>query len=250
MTEAVLTTDQAAFTPEEERQRSFKSRRTLTWFLVFAIVMFFASLTSAYIVSKSGSYWVNFRIPTAFYISTVLVLAGSVTVQLALATVRRGGNTKAVVPLLMATLLLGAGFTHFQRKGWSELVDRGNFWGRGNVMLNKGTYGVDYTFSRDGMTLVKEGDSFYLPTDLEHARPLNADLEEANNTSSSYFFTITLAHLAHLGFGLLSLLVMIAMAMRGRYTSDDHAGLWAGTVYWHFLGGLWVYLLLFLLFVH
>ena len=51
-------------------------------------------------------------------------------------------------------------------------------------------------------------------------------------------------------FGLLAIAIMVVMAMRGRYTATDHVGLWAGATYWHFLGGLWIYLLLFLLFVH
>ena len=51
--------------------------------------------------------------------------------------------------------------------------------------------------------------------------------------------------------GWLSLMLVIAiMAFMGRYSQEDHVGLWSGTLYWHFLGGLWVYLLLFLLFVH
>lgn len=43
---------------------------------------------------------------------------------------------------------------------------------------------------------------------------------------------------------------MLVLAARGAYTRADHAGLWAGTMYWHFLGLLWVYLFLFLTFVH
>jgi len=50
--------------------------------------------------------------------------------------------------------------------------------------------------------------------------------------------------------GLLSLLVMVAMAIRKRYMPNDHVGLWSGVLYWHFLGALWIYLLLFLVFVH
>ena len=70
------------------------------------------------------------------------------------------------------------------------------------------------------------------------------------NTASSYFYALTGAHLFHLVFGLLALVVMVVMAMRRRYTATDHVGLWSGVVYWHFLGALWVYLLLFLVFVH
>jgi cytochrome c oxidase assembly protein Cox11 len=39
------------FTPAEERQRRFRSRKLVTYLIVFAIVMFFAGLTSAYVVS-------------------------------------------------------------------------------------------------------------------------------------------------------------------------------------------------------
>jgi cytochrome c oxidase subunit 3 len=98
--------------------------------------------------------------------------------------------------------------------------------------------------------LVLEGDKFYLADDVARVRPLNAELEEQKNTASSYFYALTVAHLAHLGAGLLSLLVMLIMALMGRYTSGSHAGLWSGVIYWHFLGGLWVYLLLFFRFVH
>jgi cytochrome c oxidase subunit 3 len=113
-----------------------------------------------------------------------------------------------------------------------------------------GEYGSDYTILRQGEPLVLESGSFYAASDEFRSKPLNAEIDEQKNTASSYLYVLTAAHLAHLVFGLLSLVVMVAMALLGRYSREDHAGLWAGTVYWHFLGGLWVYLLLFLLFVH
>ena len=113
-----------------------------------------------------------------------------------------------------------------------------------------GVYGKDYTILLQGQALVMEEGSYYAATDEGRAKPLNADIDEQKNTASSYLYVLTAAHLAHLAFGLLSLMVMMAMAVLGRYQRNDHVGLWSGTVYWHFLGGLWVYLLLFLLFVH
>lgn len=236
------------FTPEEELQRQGRTRQLVTWLIVFAIVMFFAGLTSAYVVSKSGNYWVSIRMPQAFYLSTVAILVSSVFAQLALSFTARG-RTKAVPALLIGTLLLGLVFTWSQFQGWKALVALGNYT-TGKVLDNTGEYGVDWTIARNGSTLVLEDGNFYDPADGPSARPRNAELDEQKNASSSYFYVLTGAHMAHLLFGLVSLLVMVVMSMKGRYTQLDHAGLWSGVIYWHFLGGLWVYLLLFLSIVH
>jgi cytochrome c oxidase subunit III len=241
-------TNTPTFTPAEELQRQTRTRQLVTWLIVFAIVMFFAGLTSAYVVSKSGGYWVHVSMPTAFQLSTVAILVSSVFAQLALSFTAKGRTAK--VPMLLGiTLVLGLVFTWSQFQGWSSLVALGNYT-TGKVLENTGEYGVDWTISRNGSTLVLEDGKFYDPADGPSARPRNAELEEQKNTSSSYFYVLTAAHLAHLAFGLVSLLVMIVMAAKGRYTQLDHAGLWSGVVYWHFLGALWVYLLLFLSIVH
>jgi len=240
----------APFTPQEEFQRKVRSRKLITWFLVFAIVMFFAGLTSAYVVTRSSAtYWVIMGLPTMFYYSTAFIIAGSITIHLALAAARTG-RPRMVPLLLVCTLLLGVGFAYCQWQGWGQLRALGNIFSFSNVLQPTGTYGVDYAIEGKGAILVHEGGSFFMPDDVARAKPLNADMAEQVNGASQYFYMLTWAHFAHVAFGLLSLLVMIAMALRGRYTSEDHAGLWAGAIYWHFLGGLWVYLLLFLLFVH
>ena len=236
------------FTPEELRARAIRTRKAITRLMLFSIVMFFAGLTSAYVVSMSGGYWVDIAIPKAFWISTVAIVLSSVLVQGALWSAAKGKRT-LITPLLVGTLVLGGVFTWSQFQGWHELVAKGNFM-VGKVLDNHGVYGVDYTIQFQGTPLILENGEFYHPKDEERTRPLNADLDEQKNTSSSFLFALTGAHLAHLAFGLLSLMVMIAMAARGRYGPDDHVGLWSGVLYWHFLGGLWLYLLLFLTFVH
>jgi cytochrome c oxidase subunit 3 len=238
----------ATFSPAEELQRKVRTRKLVTYLIVFAIVMFFAGLTSAYVVSMSSGYWVDITLPRAFYVSTGAILLSSVLVQFALMAARSGGMRR-VAPLLVGTLLLGGVFTWSQFKGWGELVAKGQYT-VGRMVQATGEYGKDYTILRQGEPLVFEGGSFYAASDESRSKPLNAEIDEQKNTASSYLYVLTAAHLAHLVFGLLSLVVMVAMALLGRYSKEDHAGLWAGTVYWHFLGGLWVYLLLFLLFVH
>ncbi|MBL7962941.1 MAG: hypothetical protein JNM31_03765 [Flavobacteriales bacterium] len=232
----------------DERQARVKARRTLTYLLLFAIVMFFAGLTSAYVVSMSSGYWVRIALPTAFYVSTAFILLSTLTVQMALTSARKGVQGR-VAPLLVATLVLGLGFTWSQVKGWSQLVEKGNY-AVGGILRNSGEYGRDYTISRQGVQLEMVDGRFYLPEDTRRMNPLNAELEEQKNTASSYLYTLTFAHMAHLFFGLLALVVMLVTALRGGYAAGQEVGLWSGTVYWHFLTGLWIYLLLFLLVVH
>lgn len=236
------------FTPEELRERSIRSRKMLTWFIIFAIVMFFAGLTSAFLVSMSGGYWVHTDMPRAFYYSTAAIVISSVFAQWALNSAQRG-KKQMIAPLIGITLLLGIAFAWFQFQGWSQLVDRGQHW-VGKLTDMKGVYGQDYVISRGGEFLVQEDGNFYMPGDTRRMQPLNADIAEYKNTASSYIYTLTVSHFAHLLFGLVSLVVMLIMAAMGRYEKDMHEGLWSGVIYWHFLGGLWIYLLLFLTFVH
>ncbi|MBL0129649.1 MAG: hypothetical protein IPP83_19845 [Flavobacteriales bacterium] len=238
-----------AFTPEEERQRAIGTRRLMTWLMIFAIVMFFAGLTSAYIVSKSAGYWTRITMPQPFYWSTLYVVLGSVMLHLSLIAVRRG-KAKLVAPLLVASLALGIGFFASQMQGWKDLVRLGITWSPNKLLGIGGTYGTDFTITKDGQPLIPVDGHWYTADDTGREHPLDAEIAEQWDRTGPYVYTLTIAHAAHMAFGLLSLVIMLGMAIRQRYTATDHVGLWAGTVYWHFLGGLWIYLFLFLRFVH
>jgi cytochrome c oxidase subunit 3 len=236
--------------PTAERQaRMTKAKRNITLLLFFSIVMYFAGLTSAYLVSKgSSTYWVNFRLPAAFWWSTGFILVSSLTMHFALQQAKKG-NRRAVGPFVLITLALGLCFSASQFKGWNALLKNG-FALVAKLKSATGEYGKDYTVERRGITLVKDGDFFYLPEDGAHEHPLNAEMSESTNAASSYFYALTYSHFAHIIGGLIALLVMTIKGFLGRYGPEDHQGLWAGTIFWHFLAGLWVYLLLFLAFVH
>ncbi len=234
--------------PDPDQQ--VRARRNLTYLLLFAIVMAFSGLLSAYLVSKgSMEYWVSIRIPTAFYWSTAFILLSSVTAQLALVSVRQG-RTRLAAPLLAATLALGLAFTFSQVNGWQQLRSLGNVLSFSKVLQTSGVYGQDYTIARKGVPLVMADGAYYMPDDVDHRKPLNDEMADQSNGASQYIYVLTALHLAHLVFGLLSLIFMAVMAGMGRYTASTNVGLWAGTLYWHFLGGLWVVLLSFLLLVH
>lgn len=66
-----------------------------------------------------------------------------------------------------------------------------------------------------------------------------------HNASGSYLYIISWAHLAHLAGGLISMLVVLFNAFKGKYNSKNLLGLQLSSTYWHFLGGMWIYLYIF-----
>ncbi len=73
-------------------------------------------------------------------------------------------------------------------------------------------------------------------------------VEKAEKISASYLYVLSGVHLAHLVGGIISLVIVYFNARRSVYNSENLLGLQLSTTYWHFLGGLWIYLYLFLRF--
>ena len=71
-----------------------------------------------------------------------------------------------------------------------------------------------------------------------------------HETSSSYFFVLTWAHFAHAIGGIVSLIWILVKANRNKYDSKNLLGLQVSATYWHFLGGLWIYLFVFLNYIN
>jgi cytochrome c oxidase subunit 3 len=232
----------------QEALRLQKAKNNLVWLGTFSIIMMFAAFTSAYLVSAADNYWVIFDLPSSFNISTILVLLGSVTMLIAVKAGRKS-NRKMLSLMLGVTLLLGAGFTYFQTQGWSQLLEKGHGV-TGKITWAQGEYGADYTIVKDGETLVLEYGEFFLPSDRARSRPLNAKLNTLGNTASSYMYIMTGVHVLHLVVGLLIILMLLLRSISGRYDNGNWFVIKRGAVYWHFLAGLWVYLFLFLQYIH
>jgi cytochrome c oxidase subunit 3 len=66
------------------------------------------------------------------------------------------------------------------------------------------------------------------------------------NPSGSFVYIISGLHLAHLAGGILYLLYVITKAIRDRNSSENYLAVQLCATYWHFLGGLWIYLFVFL----
>lgn len=64
----------------------------------------------------------------------------------------------------------------------------------------------------------------------------------------SYIFLIAMVHIVHVIAGLISLSVVTYNQHKGKYRKGNLLGMELGITFWHFLGGLWLYLILFFYF--
>jgi cytochrome c oxidase subunit III len=71
----------------------------------------------------------------------------------------------------------------------------------------------------------------------------------SSNSHSSFFYLLTGAHAVHLAGGVITLLVLTALAWRQVYATRGLRILTDVTaIYWHFMDGLWIYLFVLLFF--
>jgi len=111
---------------EELQVAKEKSAKPMLWVALISMIMFFAGLTSAYVISMNREDWVTFDLPQAFYISTVLIILSSITLFLSKKELQKGKTQRSLF-LLIATLLLGLGFVGFQYDGFNQLKAVGLF---------------------------------------------------------------------------------------------------------------------------
>lgn len=347
-----------AFENELSTEQREKMRKNLVYIGIFSIIMIFAGMTSAYIVSMGDSFWVKFNFPPAFWISTALIVLSSLTLQAAIAYGRKQ-HVKAVRILVTLTFLLGCSFAFYQFKGYGQLIDRGAY-AVSNIVVYEGRYGDFYQLKINGKYMDVDGSTYLLAgkpmsalekknvaafaaplanidkkmpehlsgfdkyellyknepvtckngklfvndtsellyTDLNrlaefatHLRdgrgdffikgefgkdfhlfykgselgyknrqlyyngtklsaPLQLKLNDAFDASTSYLYIITFLHLAHILVTLIFMLRMSIHSFTGRLERHNYLTLRSTAIFWHFLGLLWLYLLLFLLFIH
>jgi cytochrome c oxidase subunit III len=173
--------------------------RTGIWVGLAAITMSFAAFTSALVVRQAtANDWHPLTIPSVVFVNTAILLASSVTLQIArhrVADFAQGRIAERAASLLWlgATLGLGVTFVVGQYLAWRQLRAEG----------------------------------LYL----------------ASNPNSSFFYVLTAMHAVHVlgGLGGLARVIYLlhqpGLCLR-RSTLD------ATSYYWHFMGVLWLYVLI------
>jgi len=185
-----------------------KAQRFTMRLLIVTVSMTFAAFTSYYIVRKAGGNWQAFQMPSIFWMSTLVIIFSSLSVQMAhMANKRKNAATLKLG--LSLTFLLGVAFCVFQWIGWQQLLQQGIFLSGGN-------------------------------------------------DSGSIFYVITGAHGLHVIGGLIFVLVAIGRSfwlfdrkkLTNTFLNEENDKLHIRTdlitVYWHFMGILWIYLFVFL----
>lgn len=96
------------------------------WLALSAILMMFAALSSAYVFrsTRGQQNWQAFSVPAMLWVSTALILASSVTFEIARRALRRGADA-VYQRWLVASLTLGFGFLVTQLLAWRGLVGQG-----------------------------------------------------------------------------------------------------------------------------
>ena len=103
-----------------------KSAKPMLWVSMISMVMFFAGLTSAYVISMKREDWVAFDLPEAFYISTILIVASSITLILSQRFLKQDKRQLSLI-MVVITLFLGVGFVWQQYVGFNQLKSIGLF---------------------------------------------------------------------------------------------------------------------------
>lgn len=182
-------------------EKNARAKKMMLWFGIASLIMGFAGWTSAYIVSSGRDDWQhNYELPSAFFISTLVILISSLTYHFAKKAETAGNKGNSTIYLLV-TLILGLLFIGLQFYGFSQLVALGYY--------------------------------FTGPT---------------SNITMSFIFLIAMVHILHVVAGIISLLVVMYRQFKGRYGPGRMLGMELGVTFWHFLGLLWLYLILFMYF--
>ena len=172
----------------------------MLYLAIGSMVMLFGGLTSAYVVRQADPDWLQFDLPSPFYLSTALILLSSITLFYADFSAKKD-NQFGIKLGLGLTLFLSLAFVYSQFEAYAFMVDAG--------MYFSGT-----------------------------------------NISSSFLYALTFIHLAHVFGGNIMLLVTFIQSIRNKYSSSNKLGIELASWYWHYLTGVWIFLLLFLLYIN
>ena len=109
------------------KEKNARAKKMMLWFGIVSLIMGFAGWTSAYIVSSSREDWAtDINLPSAFYISTVVIILSSLSYILAKSAIKENRLSMTTI-WLWITLGLGVVFIVLQFNGFSQMVAQGYY---------------------------------------------------------------------------------------------------------------------------
>ncbi|MBO9618007.1 MAG: heme-copper oxidase subunit III [Niabella sp.] len=167
------------------------------WVAIASILMMFAGLTSAYVVKSNQTGWRSFVMPKIFWVSTVVIMVSSITMQMAVKAFKNR-NMQQYRAMLGVTFVLGIAFVISQVFGFEALWE--------NNVRFKGASGA-----------------------------------------GQFFWPITGLHALHVIGGVVALLIIFFRSVIGKTKTYNPVPVEVMSTYWHFVDGLWLYLMIFFL---
>jgi len=188
-----------------------KAKKMMLWFGMISITMTFAGLTSAFIVSSSRPDWLDsFVLPNWFTISTVSIVLSSLFFQLA--KFRLDKYIRVSLP-----------------ENINIYIERNNV--NSLLVLTILTAVIFIVSQFLGFNeIISQGYYFTGPE---------------SSVTTSYVYILVFLHLAHLFAGMIVLTVVITKFNKQKYEKNK-LGFELALIFWHFLGGLWIYLFFFI----
>jgi len=161
-----------------------------------SILMMFSAFTSAYIVRQAAGNWLEFQLPSLFFVSTGIILLSSFTLHFSYRSFLKG-KEQLYKGLLLTSFGLGLLFIAMQYQGWLSMMEMGV--------------------------------------------PLKT------NPSGDFIYVISGVHAAHVIGGITALVIAIlhAFSLKFKVTPARKLRFELTFIYWHFVGFLWLYLIVF-----
>lgn len=232
-----------------------RTRKMMMWLIIFAVVMLFGGITSAMIVLYGKLTWIHVNPPISMMMSNVLIVLSSVALILSLRHLK-SGKMKLGLWLHVTALMLGLAFVFTQNAGWSVLSGKGMGYTiteddkgiksyRWNTFAKlNGEYGKDYWLEMNNQRLILENGEYYLPDNA--TSPVTNKVLTTFNAFGALLSVLIYIHIFHLFFGLIYMSVNTVRIIRGKIQQDNTLSIYVSGMYWHFMGGLWLYLYAFM----
>ena len=163
----------------------------------------------------------------AFFIaSEALIFANLIAAYLYLEI--RNGNWRPpidyIIPIVGSVLLFGSSIPI---RFAGDAISKGN---QRNLKL-----GLTFT--------ILMGAGFLVGLFIEYYGAIADHFTPSSSLQGSSFFALTGLHASHVIVGLIFLFVVLLRSLRGDFTPKKHWAVIAGEMYWHFVDGVWLFVL-------
>ncbi len=195
----------------------FDNRKIGIWLFLGSEVMFFSALIGAYMLTRgsAGKPAELFRADALWLITinTFLLICSSLTMALSLGLIRRGSQIGFRIALFF-TILLGATFVFVQ-----FFVEYPKLYG-------------------EGLWMNGNPDSSMVPA----IAGLSGEQLQALRSFGPPFYLLTGFHGLHVTGGVIWNFFVWLKGMRGGFSRENHLGVEAAGLYWHFVDLVWIVL--------